>query len=56
MTIHRSARTGLVLLFAALTSSAAIAQSREANLMPRQGDMGYLNGSFGEERADQMRE
>jgi len=56
MAIHRSARTGLVLLFAALTSGAAIAQSREANLMPRQGDMGYLNGSFGEEQADQMRD
>jgi hypothetical protein len=56
MAIHRSARTGLVLLFAALMSGAAIAQSREANLMPRQGDMGYLNGSFGEEQADQMRD
>lgn len=56
MVIHRLARHGLILALAALASGTAIAQSRAANVVPQQGQMGYLNGGFGEEQADLMRD
>ena len=40
----------------ALTTSAAIAQSPALTVLPRQGQMGYLNGGVGEEQADLMRD
>ena len=53
MNAQRVGRFALSLLFAA-TLSAAHAQP--ANVMPRQGQMSYLNGGFGEEQADLMRD
>lgn len=56
MATERSTRFGLALLVAALMGGTALAQSKQANMMPRQGEMGYLNGGFGEEQADLMRD
>jgi len=51
MHAQRVGRFALSLIFAA-TLSAAHAQPG----MPRQGQIGYLNGGFGEEQADLMRD
>jgi len=51
--MHASVRIGFPLLFVALIASAT-AQTTTA--IPRQGEMGYLNGGFGKEQADLMRD
>ena len=53
MDTRRIWRFALSLAFAA-TATAAHAQA--SNAVPRTGKMGYLNGGFGEEQADLMRD
>ena len=53
MNAQRVGRFALSLLFAASLSTA---HAQSANAIPRQGQMGYLNGGFGEEQADLMRD
>ena len=53
MTMHAIAR--FVLLLGVLFTAGAMAQAQPGKHIPRQGEMGYLNGGFGEEQADLMR-
>lgn len=55
MATHRSARVTLPLLLGVVLAGAAIAQP-PLDAMPRQGQMGYVNGGFGEEQADLLRD
>ena len=56
MIAQRMRRIARSLLVAGLASAASIAAAQPASTMPRQGEMGYLNGGFGEEQADLMRD
>jgi len=53
MNAQRVGRLASSLIFAATLSTA---HAQPANGMPRQGQIGYLNGGFGEEQADLMRD
>jgi len=50
------ARIALPVLLGATMAGAAIAQGAPANVIPREGQMGYLNGGIGKEQADLMRD
>ena len=52
--MHACVRIGIPLLFGAVLLSGAAAQT--TTTIPRQGEMGYLNGGFGKEQADLMRD
>jgi hypothetical protein len=56
MSRHAWARVGFSLLLGAAVAGGAIAQNAPANVIPRQSEMGYLNGGFGKEQADLMRD
>jgi hypothetical protein len=53
MNAQRVGRFALSLIFAAALSTA---HAQPANGIPLQGQIGYLNGGFGEEQADLMRD
>ena len=46
----------LPLLLGAIVAGGALAQTPAANTIPREGQMGYLNGGIGKEQADLMRD
>jgi hypothetical protein len=50
---HAWTAMGVLLLLGMTTAGGALAQT---NALPRQGQMGYLNGGIGEEQADLMRD
>ncbi len=50
------ARIGLPVLLGAAIAGAALAQAAPADVIPREGQMGYLNGGIGKEQADLMRD
>jgi hypothetical protein len=50
------ARIALRMLFGATIVAAALAQAAPADTIPREGQMGYLNGGIGKEQADLMRD
>ena len=53
---HAYARIGLSLLLGAVIAGGAIAGTAVTNVLPRQGEMGYLNGGIGQEQAAHMRD
>jgi hypothetical protein len=46
----------LPILLGAMIAGGALAQAPAVNTIPRQGQMGYLNGGIGKEQADLMRD
>jgi len=50
------ARIALPVLLGATMAGAALAQAAPASVLPREGQMGYLNGGIGKEQADLMRD
>lgn len=53
---HARVRLGLSFLLAAAIAGSATAQTVANDVLPRQGEMGYLNGGIGVEQADLMRD
>lgn len=53
---HARVRLGLSFLLAAAIAGGATAQTVATDVLPRQGEMGYLNGGIGVEQADLMRD
>jgi hypothetical protein len=56
MAMHPGARIALPLLLGAMIAGGALAQPAPADVLPREGQMGYLNGGIGKEQADLMRD
>jgi hypothetical protein len=56
MAKHACARIGLPFLVGSVIAAGALAQTQPANGLPSDGRMGYLNGGFGKEQADLMRD
>ena len=50
------ARIALPILLGATLAGTAFAQAGPANVVPSEGEMGYLNGGIGKEQADLMRD
>jgi len=48
------ARIALPVLLGATMAGAALAQAAPASVLPREGQMGYLNGGIGKEQAEQL--